>query len=108
MSEPCKHASQSWADASQVLDKAQVERAHMVGQIKHEVSIMRRLKHPNVVELKDVMATQSKAGTSSDTHTQLLRATHCLGIARFYRASCSASSATDISVSLQPYVQDLM
>jgi len=48
-----------------VLDKAQVERAHMAGQIKHEVSIMRRLKHPNVVELKDVMATQSKAGSNS-------------------------------------------
>jgi len=37
----------------------------MAGQIKHEVSIMRRLKHPNVVELKDVMATQSKAGSNS-------------------------------------------
>ena len=43
-----------------MLDKAQIERAHMAGQIKHEVSIMRRLKHPNVVELKDVMATKSK------------------------------------------------
>lgn len=44
----------------QVLDKADIERAHMVGQIKREISIMKRLKHPNVVDLKDVMATKSK------------------------------------------------
>ena len=40
----------------------------MAGQIKHEVSIMRRLKHPNVVELKDVMATNSKVRHLSATH----------------------------------------
>lgn len=45
----------------QVLDKADIEKAHMVGQIKREISIMKRLRHPNVVELKDVMATKTKA-----------------------------------------------
>lgn len=44
-----------------MLDKADIEKAHMVGQIKREISIMKRLKHPNVVDLKDVMATKTKA-----------------------------------------------
>ena len=65
-----QETSSNWlALAAQVLDKAQVERAHMAGQIKHEVSIMRRLKHPNVVELKDVMATKSKACTTTQSES---------------------------------------
>lgn len=44
---------------SQVLDKEMVERANLAPQIKKEIAIMRRLRHPNVVDLRHVMATRS-------------------------------------------------
>lgn len=43
----------------QVLDKEMVERAKLAPQIKKEIAIMRRLRHPNVVDLRHVMATRS-------------------------------------------------
>ena len=49
----------SWADQFQVLDKEMVERAKLAPQIKKEIAIMRRLRHPNVVDLRHVMATRS-------------------------------------------------
>lgn len=43
----------------QVLEKEMVERAKLAPQIKKEIAIMRRLRHPNVVDLRHVMATRS-------------------------------------------------
>lgn len=47
------------AGPPQVLDKEMVERAKLAPQIKKEIAIMRRLRHPNVVDLRHVMATRS-------------------------------------------------
>ena len=45
--------------AIKVIDKEQIKRKpDMALQIKREVSIMRLVRHPNVVELKEVMATR--------------------------------------------------
>ncbi len=44
----------------QVVDKANLVQGSMVGQIKREISILRRLHHPNIVDLKEVMASQDK------------------------------------------------
>lgn len=44
----------------QVLDKTELVQASMVGQIKREISIMRILHHPNIVDLKEIMASRDK------------------------------------------------
>lgn len=46
--------------AIKVLHKDQVKRTGLMEQIKREISIMNLVKHPNIVELKEVMATKSK------------------------------------------------
>ncbi|CAN8265096.1 unnamed protein product [Cochlearia groenlandica] len=47
--------------AIKVINKDQVmKRQGMMDQIKREISIMRIVRHPNVVELKEVMATKTK------------------------------------------------
>ncbi|ESQ32045.1 hypothetical protein EUTSA_v10004116mg [Eutrema salsugineum] len=47
--------------AIKVINKDQVmKRNGMMDQIKREISIMRLVRHPNVVELKEVMATKTK------------------------------------------------
>ncbi|KAK9845086.1 hypothetical protein WJX74_010435 [Apatococcus lobatus] len=46
--------------AIKVLDKTELVRASMVGQIKREISIMRVLHHPNIVDLKEIMASRDK------------------------------------------------
>ncbi|KAG5249789.1 CBL-interacting serine/threonine-protein kinase [Salix suchowensis] len=46
--------------AIKVLHKDQVKRTGLMEQIKREISIMHLVKHPNIVELKEVMATKSK------------------------------------------------
>ncbi|XP_047322395.1 CBL-interacting serine/threonine-protein kinase 25-like [Impatiens glandulifera] len=46
--------------AIKVINKMQVKSEGMMEQIKREISVMRLVKHPNVVELKEVMATKTK------------------------------------------------
>ncbi|KAF3646726.1 CBL-interacting serine/threonine-protein kinase 5 [Capsicum baccatum] len=46
--------------AIKVIKKDQVQKEGMMEQITREISVMRRVRHPNIVELKEVMATKSK------------------------------------------------
>ncbi|KAL1194984.1 CBL-interacting serine/threonine-protein kinase 5 [Cardamine amara subsp. amara] len=47
--------------AIKVINKEQVlKRPGMMEQIKREISIMKLVRHPNIVELKEVMATKTK------------------------------------------------
>ncbi|XP_047073113.1 CBL-interacting protein kinase 6 isoform X2 [Lolium rigidum] len=46
--------------AVKVVAKEKVVRAGMVEQIKREIAVMKRVSHPNIVELHEVMATRSK------------------------------------------------
>ncbi|XVE71256.1 hypothetical protein DITRI_Ditri10aG0136200 [Diplodiscus trichospermus] len=46
--------------AIKVISKDQVKREGMMEQIKREISVMRLVRHPNIVELKEVMATKTK------------------------------------------------
>ncbi|CAN8299154.1 unnamed protein product [Cochlearia groenlandica] len=47
--------------AIKVINKDQVvKRQGMMDQIKREISIMKLVRHPNIVELKEVMATKTK------------------------------------------------
>uniref|UniRef100_A0A1J3K2R4 non-specific serine/threonine protein kinase n=1 Tax=Noccaea caerulescens TaxID=107243 RepID=A0A1J3K2R4_NOCCA len=46
--------------AVKVIDKDRVLKVGMTDQIKREISVMRLLRHPNIVELHEVMATKSK------------------------------------------------
>ncbi|CAH8269664.1 unnamed protein product [Arabidopsis lyrata] len=46
--------------AIKVIDKDRILKVGMTEQIKREISVMRLLSHPNIVELHEVMATKSK------------------------------------------------
>ncbi|KDP22784.1 hypothetical protein JCGZ_00371 [Jatropha curcas] len=46
--------------AIKIIDKEKVLRVGMIEQIKREISVMRLIRHPNVVELYEVMATKTK------------------------------------------------
>ncbi|XVF35669.1 hypothetical protein REPUB_Repub18cG0166100 [Reevesia pubescens] len=46
--------------AIKVISKDQVKKEFMMEQIKREISVMRLVRHPNIVELKEVMATKTK------------------------------------------------
>ncbi|CAN6699919.1 unnamed protein product [Malus baccata var. baccata] len=46
--------------AMKVVGKEKVIKVGMMEQIKREISIMRMVKHPNIVELHEVMASKSK------------------------------------------------
>ncbi|KAE8682552.1 CBL-interacting serine/threonine-protein kinase 16 [Hibiscus syriacus] len=46
--------------AIKVISKDEVKKEAMMEQIKREISVMRLVRHPNVVELKEVMATKTK------------------------------------------------
>ncbi|KAL9235637.1 hypothetical protein vseg_010380 [Gypsophila vaccaria] len=46
--------------AMKVVGKEKVIKAKMMEQMKREISVMKRVKHPNIVELYEVMATKSK------------------------------------------------
>ncbi|RZR75679.1 hypothetical protein BHM03_00000159 [Ensete ventricosum] len=46
--------------AVKVIDKEKVLKVGLVDQIKREISVMRLVKHPNIVQLYEVMATKSK------------------------------------------------
>ncbi|CAL4971265.1 unnamed protein product [Urochloa decumbens] len=46
--------------AIKIIDKDKVTRVGLIVQIKREISIMRLVKHPNVLQLFEVMASKSK------------------------------------------------
>ncbi|KAK0595340.1 hypothetical protein LWI29_005755 [Acer saccharum] len=46
--------------AIKVIDKEKIMRVGLIDQIKREISVMRIVRHPNVVQLYEVMATKSK------------------------------------------------
>ncbi|KAJ0007122.1 hypothetical protein Pint_30643 [Pistacia integerrima] len=46
--------------AIKVIDKEKVIRVGLIDQIKREISVMRIVRHPNVVQLYEVLATKSK------------------------------------------------
>ncbi|XWS17866.1 hypothetical protein CRYUN_Cryun33cG0105300 [Craigia yunnanensis] len=46
--------------AIKVISKDQVKKEGMMEQIKREISVMRLVRHPNIVELNEVMATKTK------------------------------------------------
>lgn len=46
--------------AIKVIDKKKVKKAGIMDQIEREISVMRLVKHPNVVHLYEVMATKTK------------------------------------------------
>ncbi|CAK7323515.1 unnamed protein product [Dovyalis caffra] len=46
--------------AIKVIDKEKVLRVGLVDQIKREISVMRLVRHPNIIQLYEVLATKSK------------------------------------------------
>nr|GMD08345.1 CBL-interacting serine/threonine-protein kinase 12-like [Ipomoea batatas] len=46
--------------AIKVIDKEKILRVGLTAHVKREVSILRRVRHPNIVQLYEVMATKSK------------------------------------------------
>ncbi|KAK9050183.1 hypothetical protein SSX86_030847 [Deinandra increscens subsp. villosa] len=46
--------------AIKVIDKEQIMKGGLIAHIKREISILRRVRHPNIVQLFEVMATKSK------------------------------------------------
>lgn len=46
--------------AIKVIDKEKVLKVGLIDQTKREISVMKMVKHPNVIELFEVMATKSK------------------------------------------------
>ncbi|OIT37163.1 PREDICTED: CBL-interacting protein kinase 5-like [Nicotiana attenuata] len=46
--------------AVKIIDKEKVMKVGLIDQIKREISVMRLIKHPNVVQLYEVMASKTK------------------------------------------------
>uniref|UniRef100_A0A5B7A2G5 non-specific serine/threonine protein kinase n=2 Tax=Davidia involucrata TaxID=16924 RepID=A0A5B7A2G5_DAVIN len=46
--------------AIKVIDKGKILRVGLIDQIKREISVMRLVRHPNVVQLYEVLATKTK------------------------------------------------
>lgn len=46
--------------AIKIVDKEKIFKVGMINQIKREISVMRLIRHPNVVQLYEVMASKSK------------------------------------------------
>ncbi|XP_027111949.1 CBL-interacting serine/threonine-protein kinase 12-like [Coffea arabica] len=46
--------------AIKIIDKERVLKIGLIAHIKREISILRRVRHPNIVQLFEVMATKSK------------------------------------------------
>ncbi|MBA0724237.1 hypothetical protein Goshw_020999 [Gossypium schwendimanii] len=57
------HARNVKSDGSvaiKVIDKEKILKSGLIAHIKREISILRRVRHPNIVQLFEVMATKSK------------------------------------------------
>lgn len=50
----------SMSVAIKIIDKEKVLKVGMIEQIKREISVMRLVRHPNIVQLYEVMATKNK------------------------------------------------
>ncbi|KAI7757991.1 hypothetical protein M8C21_018712, partial [Ambrosia artemisiifolia] len=46
--------------AIKVIDKEKIMKGGLIAHIKREISILRRVRHPNIVQLYEVMATKTK------------------------------------------------
>lgn len=46
--------------AIKVMDKEKILKVGMIDQIKREISVMRLVRHPNIVQLYEVMASKTK------------------------------------------------
>ena len=46
--------------AVKFLDKEKIQANNMGSQIKREISIMKKINHPNIISVKEVFATNSK------------------------------------------------
>ncbi|XP_031504211.1 CBL-interacting serine/threonine-protein kinase 12-like [Nymphaea colorata] len=46
--------------AIKVLDKEKILKSGLISHIKREISVLRRVRHPNIVQLFEVMATKTK------------------------------------------------
>jgi serine/threonine protein kinase len=46
------------SSGSQVLDKEAMERAGAEAEVMHEVNIMKQIEHPNVVNLREIIASR--------------------------------------------------
>ncbi|KAH7574059.1 hypothetical protein ACOSP7_008049 [Xanthoceras sorbifolium] len=55
-----KHVVSGESVAIKVINKDHVKKEGMMEQIQREISVMRLVRHPNVVELKEVMATKTR------------------------------------------------
>ncbi|CAK9186828.1 unnamed protein product [Ilex paraguariensis] len=55
-----KNLKTSESVAIKVINKDHVKKEGTMEQIKREISVMRLVRHPNIVELKEVMATKKK------------------------------------------------
>ncbi|GAA0166876.1 hypothetical protein LIER_40266 [Lithospermum erythrorhizon] len=55
-----RHIVSEESVAIKIINKEQVKTEEMIQQILREISIMHLVRHPNVVELKEVMATKKK------------------------------------------------
>mmetsp|Transcript_21027 Transcript_21027/g.37250 ORF Transcript_21027/g.37250 Transcript_21027/m.37250 type:complete len:502 (-) Transcript_21027:1502-3007(-) len=51
--------TQEWV-AIKVLDKEKIQKQNMGAQVKKEISIMKLVRHPHVVQLKEVLASRTK------------------------------------------------
>lgn len=55
-----KHIQTGDSVAIKVIDKEQIRRQGLVDQLVREISAMRLVRHPNVVEIREVMATKTR------------------------------------------------
>ncbi|OAY79966.1 CBL-interacting protein kinase 18-like [Ananas comosus] len=55
-----RNLSTSQSVAIKVIDKEKVLKVGLIDQIKREISVMKLVRHPNIVQLYEVMATKSK------------------------------------------------
>lgn len=55
-----KNIASGQSVAIKIIDKEKVLKVGMIDQIKREISIMRLVRHPNVVQLYEVMASKTK------------------------------------------------
>ncbi|KAF8391215.1 hypothetical protein HHK36_023517 [Tetracentron sinense] len=55
-----RHLKSGQSVAIKIIDKEKVLRVGMIDQIKREISVMRIVRHPNVVQLYEVMASKNK------------------------------------------------
>ena len=51
--------------AIKIIDKEKILKVGMIDQIKREISVMRLIRHPHVVELYEVMASKTKMDYST-------------------------------------------